>query len=66
MIATSHRWSGLLVLASLLAAPAMAAPPDGGYRQPPEPLLSVMRAPLYPSSLPDPTGKTLLLAQRTA
>lgn len=66
MIATSHRWSGLLVLASLLAASAFAGTPDGGYRQPPEPLLSVMRSPLYPSSLPDPTGKTLLLAQRTA
>ncbi|PPT84912.1 peptidase [Xanthomonas arboricola pv. zantedeschiae] len=62
---TAYRWSGLLVLASLLPLSAMAGTPDGGYRQPPEPLLSVLRAPLNPSPRLDPTGKTLLLVQRT-
>lgn len=62
---TAYRWSGLLVLASLLPVSAMAGTPDGGYRQPPEPLLSVLRAPLNPSPRLDPTGKTLLLVQRT-
>lgn len=62
---TAYRWSGLLVLASLLPVSAVAGTPDGGYRQPPEPLLSVLRAPLNPSPRLDPTGKTLLLVQRT-
>ncbi|MCC8537359.1 prolyl oligopeptidase family serine peptidase [Xanthomonas axonopodis pv. poinsettiicola] len=62
-MATSHRWIGLL-LVSLLPAPAFAGTAEGGYRQPPEPLLSVMRAPLNPSPRLDPTGRTLLLVQR--
>ncbi|CTP86862.1 hypothetical protein XTPLMG728_1362 [Xanthomonas translucens pv. poae] len=58
-----YRWIGVLAIASLL--PFAAAAADGGYRQPPEPLLGVMRAPLNPSPRLDPTGKTLLLVQRT-
>ncbi|WP_349656734.1 prolyl oligopeptidase family serine peptidase [Xanthomonas sp. 10-10] len=62
---SAYRWSGLLMLASLLPVAVLAGTPDGGYRQPPEPLLSVLRAPLNPSPRLDPTGKTLLLVQRT-
>ncbi|PPV05437.1 hypothetical protein XBLMG947_3372 [Xanthomonas bromi] len=62
---TSHRWTALFVLVSLMPVAAFAGTPEGGYRQPPEPLLGVMRAPLNPSPRPDPTGKTLLLVQRT-
>lgn len=61
----SHRWTALFVLVILMPLPAFAGTPEGGYRQPPEPLLSVMRAPLNPSPRPDPTGRTLLLVQRT-
>ncbi|WDM67381.1 MULTISPECIES: S9 family peptidase [Xanthomonas] len=61
----SYRYIGLLALASLMPLAAAAAAPDGAYRQPPEPLLGVMRAPLNPSPLLDPTGTTLLLVQRT-
>ncbi|KGE53574.1 prolyl oligopeptidase family serine peptidase [Xanthomonas axonopodis pv. vasculorum] len=61
----SHRWTALFVLVSLMPLPAFAGTLEGGYRQPPEPLLSVMRAPLNPSPRPDPTGTTLLLVQRT-
>jgi dipeptidyl aminopeptidase/acylaminoacyl peptidase len=35
-----------------------------GYQTPPEPLLSVMRAPLFPAPMLDPTGKTLLLVRQ--
>ncbi|WP_045756711.1 prolyl oligopeptidase family serine peptidase [Xanthomonas albilineans] len=59
------RWIGVLALASALPA-VVAHAADGGYRQPPEPLLSVMRAPLNPSPRLDPTGTTLLLVQRQA
>ena len=34
------------------------------YRTPPEPLLSVLRAPLIPQPMVDPSGKTLLLVQQ--
>ena len=44
---------------------ASAAAADGGYRQPPEPLLSTMRAPLPPALRLDPTGTTMLEMQRT-
>ena len=37
----------------------------GGYLQPPEPLLGVMRAPLNPSPTIDPTGSRALLVQRS-
>jgi hypothetical protein len=57
-----YRWVSSLALASVLPFAAVAA--DSGYRQPPEPLLGVMRAPLNPSPRLDPTGKTLLLVQR--
>ncbi|KAB7769847.1 peptidase [Xanthomonas maliensis] len=60
-----RHWRQLLVFVSVLPGSVLCATPDGGYRQPPEPLLSVMRAPLYPLPRPDPTGTTLLLAQRT-
>lgn len=46
----------------LLALTATAV--QAQYRQPPEPLLGVMRAPLIPSPQPDPTGTTLLLVQQ--
>lgn len=38
--------------------------PQAQYRQPPEPLLGVMRAPLPVSPQLDPTGKTVLLVQQ--
>ena len=46
----------------LLVLSASAA--QAQYKQPPEPLLGVMRAPLIPSPQPDPTGTTLLLVQQ--
>lgn len=49
--------------ACLLVLTASAA--QAQYKQPPEPLLGVMRAPLIPSPQPDPTGTTLLLVQQT-
>lgn len=58
-----HRSVGLLVLACALAPFAQAG--DGGYKQPPEPLLATMRAPLTPSLRLDPTGTTMLEMQRT-
>ncbi|MBB5941366.1 prolyl oligopeptidase family serine peptidase [Xanthomonas sp. 3307] len=60
------RWVGALALASALPVAAHAATADSGYRQPPEPLLGVMRAPLNPSPRLDPTGRTLLLVERQA
>ena len=47
---------GFLVLLSAVA--------QAQYQQPPEPLLSVMRAPLPPGILPSPDGKTLLLLEQ--
>ena len=54
------RWS--FAVASLLLL--SAAPTHAQYRQPPEPLLGVMRAPLTPSPQVDPTGRTLLVVQQ--
>ena len=34
------------------------------YQTPPEPLLTVLRAPLFPAPMLDPTGKTLLLVRQ--
>src|SRR5690606_16426389 len=53
-----------VALATGTIAPAALAA-DGGYRQPPEPLLSTMRAPLPPALRIDPTGTTMLELQRT-
>jgi len=55
---------GLFVVVCAFASFAAAAA-DVGYQQPPEPLLSVLRAPLNPALRLDPTGKTLLLLART-
>ncbi len=49
------------IAACLLVLTASA---QAQYKQPPEPLLGVMRAPLIPSPQPDPTGTTLLLVQQ--
>lgn len=38
---------------------------EGGYRQPPEPLLGVLRAPLNPSPAIDPTGSRALLVRQS-
>ncbi len=51
-----------VLLASLLILTCFTA--QAQYQQPPEPLLSVMRAPLPPSPALSPDGKTLLLVQR--
>ena len=51
-----------MLAAGALALQAQAA--DGGYRQPPEPLLGVMRAPLNPSPAIDPTGQRALLVRQ--
>lgn len=52
----------LAIAAGVFASCAHAA--DGGYRQPPEPLLGVLRAPLNPSPAIDPTGTRALLVQQ--
>lgn len=64
---------GTCLLAGALAFPALAGaagndgdPSPGGYMQPPEPLLGVMRAPLNPSPSIDPTGSRALLVQQSA
>jgi len=58
------RTLGITALAGgMFALSAQAA--DGGYRQPPEPLLGVLRAPLNPSPSVDPTGTTVLLVQQS-
>ena len=55
---------GIPMLAgSALALQAHAA--DGGYKQPPEPLLGVLRAPLNPSPSIDPTGNRALLVRQS-
>lgn len=52
-----------LLSAALLPAGTAAA----GYRQPPEPIPSLLEAsPRLPRALPDPTGRTVLLAERPA
>ncbi|MBO9718140.1 MAG: S9 family peptidase [Pseudoxanthomonas sp.] len=53
----------VLLLGGALALPALAA--DGGYLQPPEPLLGVMRTPLNPTPAIDPTGTRALLVQQS-
>lgn len=53
----------LFIVCAVVSFAAAAA--DVGYQQPPEPLLSVLRAPLNPALRLDPTGKTLLLMART-
>lgn len=53
----------VLLLGGTLALPALAG--DGGYRQPPEPLLGVMRTPLNPTPSIDPTGTRALLVQQS-
>lgn len=50
-------------LLSMLFAVSAAAQ-EGGYRQPPEPLLSTMRVPVPAAPSLDPSGKTLLLVQQ--
>ncbi|WP_425501578.1 S9 family peptidase [Pseudoxanthomonas kalamensis] len=51
---------------ALLCLPAVVAgATEGGYKQPPEPLLGVLRAPLNPSPRIDPTGTTLLLVRQS-
>ena len=58
-----HRTVSAFLLGCLWAPLSPAA--DSGYKQPPEPLLSVMRAPINPALRLDPTGRTLLLMERT-
>jgi dipeptidyl aminopeptidase/acylaminoacyl peptidase len=55
---------GVSLLAGSGFVPAAQAA-DGGYRQPPEPLLGVLRAPLNPSPAIDPTGTTALLVRQS-
>ena len=55
----THRAGKWLLAAGVWAAAGQVA--AQGYKQPPEPLLGVIRAPLNPSPTIDPTGKTLLL-----
>ena len=52
-----------LLVAGAFVAPALAA--DGGYLQPPEPLLGVMRAPLNPVPSLDPTATRALLVRQS-
>jgi len=60
---TKWTWGVSLLAGGAFALSAHAA--DGGYRQPPEPLLGVLRAPLNPSPSIDPTGTTALLVQQS-
>ncbi|WP_238389803.1 S9 family peptidase [Pseudoxanthomonas koreensis] len=53
-----------MLAGSAFALSAQAAD-DAGYRQPPEPLLGVLRAPLNPSPSIDPTGTTALLVRQS-
>ena len=57
-------WSLASFVITCAVAP-FAHAADGGYKQPPEPLLGTMRAPLSPALRLDPTGKTVLELQRT-
>jgi dipeptidyl aminopeptidase/acylaminoacyl peptidase len=59
---TSTRTRALTTAFLLCIAPAAAQAAE--YRTPPEPLLSVLRAPLFPAPMLDPTGKTLLLVKQ--
>lgn len=65
------RTIGACLLAGVLAFPVAAADgggagrTSGGYLQPPEPLLGVMRAPLNPSPSIDPTGRRALLVRQS-
>ena len=52
------------VITGLWIPPLLASDADG-YKQPPEPLLGVLRAPLNPSPSVDPTGTTVLLVQQS-
>lgn len=63
-MAMRHPFAPLSIAVAFAIAPAAHAA-DGGYRQPPEPLLSTMRAPLPPALRLDPTGRTMLELQRT-
>jgi len=51
------------LVAGLLAS-VVGAAQAAGYQTPPEPLLSVLRAPLFPQPMLDPTGRTLLLVRQ--
>ncbi|WP_372012287.1 S9 family peptidase [Pseudoxanthomonas sp. 10H] len=55
---------GIVVLAGGGFAPIAQAAGDG-YRQPPEPLLGVLRAPLNPSPVIDSTGSRALLVRQS-
>ena len=63
MHATRRPLAMAVFLGGALALPALAA--DGGYLQPPEPLLGVMRTPLNPTPAIDPTGTRALLVQQS-
>ncbi|WP_434734751.1 alpha/beta hydrolase family protein [Chiayiivirga sp.] len=52
----------LLLTVGMIAA--VALPAHAQYQTPPEPLLSVLRAPLTPTPTLDPSGRTLLLVQQ--
>ncbi len=51
--------------ASVLLSLVVSATAQAGYLQPPEPLLSVMRAPTIPAPSRDPTGRYLLLVEQS-
>ncbi len=59
---TSNRARALV--ASCLLCFGLGAAQATEYQTPPEPLLSVLRAPLFPAPMLDPTGKTLLLVRQ--
>jgi dipeptidyl aminopeptidase/acylaminoacyl peptidase len=52
------------LVASGLLCFGIGAVQGAGYQTPPEPLLSVLRAPLFPAPMLDPTGKTMLLVRQ--
>lgn len=54
---------GVSTLALALALGGIAGEASGQYTRPPEPLLSVMRAPVPASPMLDPTGRRLLMVQ---
>ncbi len=64
-MAKMWRTMGVCLLAGAIALPALADGTGDGYRQPPEPLLGVLRAPLNPSPSLDPTGTTTLLVRQS-
>ena len=55
----------LAIAVAIASTASLANAADAGYRRPPEPLLSTMRAPLPPALRIDPTGTTMLELQRT-